>query len=439
MLQLTSRPAAPLFGEFSPPGDKSITHRAYLLGLVAAGTLRVLHANPGADCAATLDVARALGARIEGDLLHGTGGALHEPSDVLACGNSGTTLRLTAGLLAAQPFFSVLSGDATLRQRPVARIVEPLRRMGATIDAADSGRRPPVAIRGNALTGIEHVIPVASAQVLSCVLLAGLSARGRTTVDLPGPARDHTERMFEAFGIPVVVETHADGARRVTIEGPVTIASRARTLTIPGDFSAAAFFLAASAAREGAEVTATGVNLNPTRTGLLDVLERMGANVTRAHLRVEAGEDVGDVTVRGKRLSGIDVPASWLPRWIDEVPAWIVAAALADGRSRITGAAELRVKESDRIASLARNLMAVGIEVSETADGLVIEGGTPRGGRVHARGDHRLAMAFATLGSAARGPVIVEDAACIATSYPAFASDFRRLGGDLDEQEGCAA
>lgn len=439
MLQLTSHPAAPLSGGFAPPGDKSITHRAYLLGLMAAGSLRLVNANPGADCAATLDLAQALGARLDRDVLHGTDGTLSEPGGVLECGNSGTTLRLTAGILAAQPFFSVLTGDASLRQRPVARIVEPLRRMGATLDGADAGRRPPLAIRGAALTGIDHVVPVASAQVLSCVLLAGLSARGRTRVELPGAARDHTERMLVAFGVPVTVEARDDGGRRVSIEGPVSFDARDRVLEIPGDFSAAAFFLAAAAAREGAQVTATGVNLNPTRTGLLDVIERMGARITRAHARIEAGEEVGDVTVHGARLTGIDVPASWLPRWIDEVPAWIVAAALAGGSSRITGAAELRVKESDRIASLARNLTAVGIDVTETSDGLVIEGGTPRGGRVQAHGDHRLAMAFAVLGSAARGPVIVEDTACIATSYPGFAKDFRRLGGDLEEQEGFAA
>jgi len=439
VLQLTSRPANPLFGSFTPPGDKSITHRAYLLGLAAAGTLSVAHANPGADCAATLEVTRMLGARLEGALLHGTGGRLAEPADVLGCGNSGTTLRLVAGLLAAQPFFSVLTGDASLRERPVARIIEPLRRMGAVLDAADQGRRPPLAIRGGALEAIQYAVPVASAQVVSCVLLAGLSARGRTVVELPGPARDHTERMLAAFGVPVMVESLPSGGRRVTLDGPVAIEARARSLTIPGDFSAAAFFLAAAAAREGAEVTAVGVNLNPTRTGLLDVLERMGARIARTNLHIEGGEEVGDVTVQGTRLAGIEVPAQWLPRWIDEVPAWIVAAALADGRSRITGAAELRVKESDRIASLARNLAVVGIEVMETADGLVIEGAIPRGGRVHTHGDHRLAMAFATLGGAARTPVIVEDAACIATSYPAFATDLRHLGGDLQEQEVFAA
>ncbi len=439
MLLLTSRPAAPLTGGFAPPGDKSITHRAYLLGLLASGTVRLTNANPGADCAATLRVAQMLGARLDGNSIRGTGGTLSEPGDVLDCGNSGTTLRLTAGLLAARPFFSVLTGDDTLRRRPVARIVEPLRRMGASIDAADAGRRPPVAIRGAPLTGIEHVVPVASAQVLSCVLLAGLSARGRTTVELPGPARDHTERMFAAFGVPVALEARDDGGRRVSIDGPVSFEARDRALTIPGDFSAAAFFLAAAAAREGAVVTASGVNLNPTRTGLLDVLERMGAVITRTKSRIEAGEEVGDVTVRGARLTGVEVPAAWLPRWIDEVPAWVVAASLAGGTSRITGASELRVKESDRIASLARNLAAVGIEVTETADGLVIEGGTPRGGRVAAHGDHRLAMAFTVLGSAARAPVMVEDAACIATSYPGFAEDFRRLGGDLEGQGGFAA
>ena len=437
MLRLTSHPGAPLRGVFAPPGDKSITHRIWLLGLLNAGTLHVRHANIGADCVASRDVAAALGAAVRGDSITGTGGRLVEPGDVLDCGNSGTTLRLLAGILATQPFVSVLTGDESLRRRPLERIVEPLARMGARILARDGGRLAPLAIGGGRLRAIEHVSPVASAQVLSSVLLAGLGAEGRTVVELPGPARDHTERLLGALGVPLENAARAGGGRRVAVEGPRPITAGERTITVPGDFSAAAFFLAGAAAREGATVTATSVSLNPTRTGLLDVLERMGATVTRANLREAAGEPVGDVTVTGARLRGVDVPPEWMPRWLDEVPAWAVAAARARGRSRITGGAELRVKESDRIASLVANLSALGIAARELPDGLEIEGGVPGGGQVEARGDHRLAMAFAVLGSVAGAPVVVDDATRIGTSYPDFGRELERLGGEavMEERE----
>ncbi len=393
----------------------------------------MLNANPGRDCAASRACAAALGARLDADTI--VGGAPAEPGDVLDCGNSGTTLRLLAGVLAAHPFGAVLTGDASLRGRPVARIVDPLRRMGARIVARDSDRLPPLAIRGGGLTAIEHVAPVASAQVLSCVLLAGLGARGRTVVELPGPARDHTERMLGAFGVNVDIEPLPGAGRRVAVNGPCALVAGDRELRVPGDLSAAAFFLAAAAGRPGAQVTVTGVNLNPTRTGLLDVLERMGAAITRDRVRVEAGEEVGDVTVTGARLRGVDVPPEWLPRWIDEVPAWIVAAASAAGTSRVGGAAELRVKESDRIASLAAGLHALGIGVREAPDGLEITGGPAAGGEVRARGDHRLAMAFALLGAAATAPVTIDDAGSIGTSYPGFAATFQRLGGRIEFEE----
>jgi 3-phosphoshikimate 1-carboxyvinyltransferase len=440
--RITVRPGRPLAGTFVPPGDKSITHRAYLLGLLARGDTVIENPNPGADCGATLDCVRALGARVAWQggavAIEGCAMRLREPDRVLECGNSGTTLRLLAGPLAAHDFLSVLNGDASLRRRPVGRVVEPLRRMGAQLWARDGDRLPPLAIRGAALRPIDWALPVASAQVATCVLLAGLFASGRTQVALPGPARDHTERILRTFGVPVAVAgRHPDppgGGRAIAIEGPVTpVGARFR---IPGDFSAAAFFLAGAAAMPGAVVTARDVNLNPTRTGMLSVLERMGAGVERSRLRDECGEPIGDVTVTGpEHLVGCDIEPKEVATLIDEVPAWAVVASAARGTSRIRGAGELRVKESDRIGLLAANLGRLGVAVEEAADGLAVTGGPIRGGAVEADDDHRLAMAFAILGTRASGPVTVAGAGGIGTSYPGFGETFMALGGDFDHAE----
>jgi len=437
---LTVRPGPPLAGLFTPPGDKSITHRACLMALLAPGISEIRGPNPGDDCASSLRCARDLGLEVmspgrdaaPGTLrLRGRGGPLEEPARVLDCGNSGTTLRLLAGIVATQPFLSVLAGDASLGRRPVGRIVEPLRRMGATVCARDGDRRPPLVVRGAALQPIRYAVPVASAQVAGCILLAALAAEGETTVELPGPARDHTERMLAAAGVPVGREELAGGGRRVTLRGPAR--PHALAITVPGDFSAAAFFLAAAAATPGARVTAAAVGLNPTRTGLLDVLARMGAGIEVVGRRSEGGEELGDVTITGPpRLAPFDIPAEWVPRLIDEIPAWVVAASAADGRSRLSGAAELRHKESDRLAALAANLGRLGVTAEERPDGIAIEGGTARGGTVDAAGDHRIAMAFAVLGTRATGAVMVEDASSIATSYPGFAADLARLGGVVE-------
>lgn len=429
MPALSVRPASSWGGAFEPPGDKSITHRAYLLGLLAHGESRIERPNPGQDCEATLAAAAMLGARIVREAgavrLTGRGHARLEAEGVLDCGNSGTALRLLAGVLAWNPGLAVLDGDASLRRRPVERIVTPLRRMGAWLAARDGDRVPPLVIRGADLAGITYAVPVASAQVQSCVLLAGLGARGRTEVALPGAARDHTQRMLPAYGVMPEVSSEGRGIR-VAIEGPATL--RATALRVPGDFSAAAFFLAAAAATPGARVTARGVGLNPTRTGLLEVLEAMGAKVERAPAGEAAGEPVGDVTVEGpSALSAFDVPAEWLPRLIDEVPAWTLAAGAARGTSRIRGAAELRVKESDRIAVLAANLDALGIPVVEAADGLAVSGAPARAARVRSAGDHRIAMTFALFGLRAAGPVTVDDPAGIETSYPGFLDDLEAL------------
>jgi 3-phosphoshikimate 1-carboxyvinyltransferase len=445
---LTVRPGAPLSGSFRPPGDKSITHRAVLLALLSRGRSEIRGANPGEDCARTLACARALGLELAGGgpdaareaplALEGHGDRLEEPRAILDCGNSGTALRLLAGIVAARPFLSILAGDASLSRRPVDRVSEPLRQMGATLHARDGDRLPPLVVRGAMLRPIRYAVPIASAQVATCVLLAGLGTRGETSVELPGPARDHTERMLAAAGVALERRDLPGGGRQVTLRGPAE--PRPLSLAVPGDFSAAAFFLAAAAASPGARVTAMGVSLNPTRTGLLEVLGEMGAGVEIGGRAVEGGEERGDVTVRGPdRLTAFDIPAAWVPRLVDEIPAWVIAASAAAGRSSITGAAELRHKESDRIATLARGLARLGITARERTDGLEIEGGDPRGGRIEAEGDHRIAMAFATLATRAAGPVEIDDAASIATSYPGFVATLSALGGAVEPRSGSAA
>ena len=427
------RRGRPLRGRFAPPGDKSITHRAVLFGLLAEGETVVRGPNPGADCAASLAAASALGASVtraeEAWLVGGPADALRAPAHDLDCGNSGTSMRLLCGIAARQPFRMTLAGDASLSRRPMARVVEPLRRMGARIDAA-AGERPPLRVEGGSLQGIAWECPVASAQVATALVLAGLGARGTTRVSLPGPARDHTERMLPAFGAPLGVHVHPDGSRTLEVRGGTRL--RACSLRVPGDASAAAFFLAAAAAEPGARVTAERMNVNPTRTGLLDVLAAMGAQVERAHERLEGGESVADVTVIGPdHLEPFDVPAAWVPRLVDEVPAWVVAAAAARGTSRVTGAGELRVKESDRIAALARHLAACGIDVREGNDGLELRGGEARGAHIEVGLDHRIAMAFAALGARTAEPMTFDDVSCVATSYPAFFETLAGLGAEV--------
>lgn len=422
-----------LGGRFSPPGDKSITHRAYLFGLLAEGETRVRGANPGEDCARSLAAAEALGATVRREgpevVVRGTAMAPSPPAGAIDCGNSGTTLRLLAGIVAPREGTTVLAGDASLSRRPMARILEPLARMGASIEAAPGGR-PPLRVRGAPLRGIAWASPVASAQVATCVLLAGLAAEGATSVTLPGPARDHTERMLPAFGVPVTVVPAAGGGRVVSAARAMP---RGASLAVPGDFSAAAFLLAAAAAEPGAEVTALGVNVNPTRTGLLDVMQAMGATVTIAHRREEAGEPAADVTVRGPAaLAPFDVPPAWVPRLVDEVPAWAVLASAARGTSRVTGAAELRVKESDRIVAMVRNLARLGLHARELPDGLEVEGGRPRGGTVEAHLDHRIVMAFAALAARAGEPVGFDDVSSVATSYPGFWADLAGAGAAVE-------
>jgi 3-phosphoshikimate 1-carboxyvinyltransferase len=424
-------PGPPLSGVFQPPGDKSITHRAYLLALLARGRSVIENPNPGADCESTRRCVELLGAasKRENDavVFEGAGFELREPDRILDCGNSGTTLRLLAGIVAAQPFTSVLAGDHSLARRPVDRVIAPLTRMGATLLARANDRLPPLIVRGGTLRAITYEVPVASAQIASCVLLAALQTAGETTVTLPGPARDHTERMLMHRGVPLEVEPLAHGGRRVRLRGPAPF--EAARVRVPGDASAAAFFFAVAAATPGSSVTASGLSLNPTRSAFLDVLERMGAQVTRTRTREEGGEPVGDVTVAGATLSGAEIPKEWVPRLIDEIPAWSVAATYARGRSRVTGASELRAKESDRIATLVTRLARLGVRARELEDGLEIEGGPVNEGDVDAAGDHRIAMAFAALGTRASGPIRVRDAGNVATSFPAFEETLIHLGG----------
>jgi len=432
-----------LSGRFVPPGDKSITHRAILFGGLAGGVTRITGANPGEDCARSADAMSALGSEVtpsgDGWTILGTSGALRAPAAAIDCGNSGTTLRLVAGIVAARPWTVTLTGDASLSRRPMRRIAEPLERMGARLEGQGERCTPPLRVHGARLRAIDYDVPMASAQVASCTLLAGLAADGVTRVTLPGPARDHTERLLPEFGAALECSALAHGGRTVSIRGgqPLTAAS----VRVPGDFSAASFLLAGAACEPGARVTATGVNLNPTRTAFLDVLREMGCDVRVEHEHVEAGEPVGDVTVTGpEQLAAFDVPAAWLPRMVDEAPAWAVVAAAAAGTSRLTGAAELRVKESDRIATLAAGLAALGIDAREAPDGLSVTGGRARGGtRIETRHDHRVAMAFAVLGARLLDPVTFDDLASVPTSYPAFFATLAALGAELVPDTGRSA
>jgi 3-phosphoshikimate 1-carboxyvinyltransferase len=432
MERTLERPAR-LQGTIHVPGDKSVSHRTALLGALASGPMRVRRFLTAEDCRATLDCLRALGVewRLEEEApgvgtleLAGVGlGGLSEPSDVLDVRNSGTALRLLAGVLAGQPFTSVVTGDDSLRSRPVGRVVEPLRLMGATLLARDSDRLAPLTVRGGSLRGIQYRLPVASAQVKSAVLLAGLFAEGETVVEEPVATRDHTERLLRAMGADIRRE--GPGVR---LEPPSSLS--AVEMEVPGDLSAAAFWLVAAAVHPDAEVILPGVGVNPTRTGLLDVLSMMGAALDVGEQRIVGEEPVADIVVRSSRLQGVEVEGELIPRLIDEAPALAVAAAFAEGRTVVRDAAELRVKESDRIATLTAQLRRLGVAIEERPDGFVIEGGRAmRGARVSGGGDHRLTMALAVAGLLAEGETTVEDGDAVVVSYPGFWRDLRQIGG----------
>lgn len=424
-MELTVAPVTRLAGRIRVSGDKSISHRAALIGAIAEGDTTIRGFLRAEDCLRTLACLRTLGVAIEDQgtqiVVHGSGPRLTVPAGVLDAGNSGTTMRLLAGILATQPFTAEITGDDSLRARPMDRIVEPLTQMGARVQALGQGRCPPLRITGGRLRGISYTLPVASAQVKSAVLLAGLMAEGQTTVTEPVRTRDHTERMLTWFG----ARMFQDGTAVTIVPGRL----QGREVVIPGDPSSAAFFLTAAAARAGSEVTVEGIGLNPTRTGFLEVLKAMGADVDMRYQQDLCGEPVGAVTVRGRGLRGVRIGGAMIPGVIDELPVLCVAAAVAEGTTEITDASELRVKESDRIGMVARGLHAVGIQVQERADGMTIHGGTLRGGRVDSAGDHRVAMAFAVAGLLARDPVTVAGAESIAASFPQFTEALRELTG----------
>ncbi len=437
---LRSAPAPFLTGEARVPGDKSISHRALMIGASAVGETVITGLLEGADVRATASALSALGAAVErgndGDwrvLGRGAGG-LMEPETVLDLGNSGTGARLLAGLLATHPFASVLTGDGSLRSRPMARIIEPLSQTGA-IFMARSGGRLPLAISGpEVAVPIDYRLPVPSAQVKSAILLAGLNAPGITTVVEPAPTRDHTERMLAGFGVPVETVPEGDNGRRVSITGQPEFAGRA--ISVPGDPSSAAFPTVAALVIPGSQIALPGVGVNPLRTGLYDVLREMGGQIEFRNPRESHGEPVADIVVTASALNGVRVPAAQAPRMIDEYPALAVAAACAKGQTRLEGLSELRVKESDRLAAIADGLAACGVKVETGEDYLVVDGcdGPPPGledGAVAAHGDHRIAMAFLTLGAAARRDVIVDDGRMIETSFPDFAGFMNGLGAKI--------
>lgn len=416
-----------LQGDVPVPGDKSVSHRAVMLAALADGTSRIDGFLEGEDTRATAAIFARMGVRIEapGDgvrIVHGVGiDGLRAPGAPLDCGNAGTAMRLLAGVLAGQGFGSTLVGDASLSRRPMRRVIEPLARMGARIDA-EAGGVPPLRIAAcDGLRGIDYTCEVASAQVKSAVLLAGLRARGATTVREPQPTRDYTERMLAAFGWPI---EHSPGI--ATLSGGHRL--RATDVSVPADPSSAAFFIVAATLVPGSELRLPRVGLNPRRTGLLHVLRAMGADIREQNAALHGGEPVADLVVRHAPLRGIAVPRAHVADMIDEFPALFVAAACAQGATVVTGAAELRVKESDRIAVMAQGLRTLGIAVDETPDGATVHGGALGGGAVDSRGDHRIAMAFAVAAQLASGAVRIGDVANVATSFPGFDALARGAG-----------
>ena len=413
------RAGAAFGGRFSPPGDKSVTHRAYLFGLLADGETHVRGVNAGEDCARSLAAANVLGGtgRREGDaaVVRGTAMSLRQPADAIDCGNSGTSMRLLAGVLSGVPGLSVLTGDASLRRRPVRRVIDPLRRMGADLSARDGDRLPPLVVRGRPLRGARHLQKMASAQVKSALLLADLAAEGKTTVVEPERSHDHTERMLLGMGVPVRV----DGLS-VTVS---PARPRGTRVDVPGDISSAAFFLCAAAGLPGSEVTVRNLGVNPTRTGLLEVLASMGAEVRLEGERELAGERRAEVTVRAKDLTATEIAGPLIPRLIDELPVLMVLATQARGRTVIRDARELRVKESDRLAAMGETLSAAGARIELFDDGCAILGPTRlRGVAVKTRLDHRIAMSMAVAQLLA-GPAeetVLDDVACVDTSFPSF-------------------
>lgn len=424
-------PVTQIGGSMQVPGDKSISHRALMLGGIAHGTTRISGFLDSADCRATLEALRTLGVQIErpgaGEVLITGAGfrGLRASAAPLDMGNAGTAMRLFMGLLAGQPFDSTLIGDASLMRRPMERVATPLRLMGAQLDTQDG--HPPVHIHGGAaLRAIDYTLPMASAQVKSAILLAALRANGHTRVSEPAPTRDHTERMLQGFG----VQLERSGAT-VAMRGGQTL--RGTAVNVPGDISSAAFFIVAGCLAAPAGLTLRGVGVNPTRTGLIDMLRLMGAQIDIRPQQSAGPEPIADITVHAAPLRGVVVPEHLVPLAIDELPVFFIAAACATGETVVTGAAELRVKESDRLAVMASGLEAVGVRCELLSDGIRIQGGGLRGGRVNSHGDHRIAMAFAIASVRAGAAIEIDDVANVGTSFPGFPAAARTLGMQLHE------
>lgn len=422
------RGCSTLRGEVVPPGDKSISHRAVILNSVAQGRAKIGNFSLGEDCFATVACLRQLGVEITEEsrgtlIVSGVGHeGLREPDDVLNAGNSGTTMRLLAGLLAPQAFFSVITGDASLRSRPMARVTHPLCLMGAHIWGRGGDSLAPLAIKGCQLHGIEHRLPVASAQVKSAILIAALFAAGDTVIQEPEPSRDHTERMLRAMG----AELRSDGPRVTLMPKPTALLPL--DLDVPGDISSAAFWLVAGAIHPEARIRITDAGDNPTRRGIIEVLLDMGAKLRIENTRTVGGEPVADMTVESSNLVGRQIGGSIIPRLIDEIPLIAVAGCIARGDTIIRDAAELRVKETDRIAATAAELQKLGADIEELPDGMVVHGGkTLRGGHCSSHNDHRLAMTLGVAALIARGETVIHDAEVAAVSYPAFWQDLERL------------
>ncbi|MGH2826625.1 MAG: 3-phosphoshikimate 1-carboxyvinyltransferase [Actinomycetota bacterium] len=426
----SSSPSSPLRGTLEVPGDKSMSHRALMISALSRGLSQVTNLNTGQDCVATARLLTELGARCT---IHETNaevevegcgvGGFHEADGVLDAGNSGTTLRILLGVCAGIDGWSVLTGDASLRTRPMLRVVAPLRQMGARIDGRAHGDRAPLAVRGGSLSGVDLELPVASAQLKTAVLFAGLAAEGRTSVTVPGPSRDHTERMLAAAG------ARLSASKGKVVLDPAVGPEPARW-DVPGDISSAAFLLAAAALVPGSDLTIENVGLNPTRSGALEVMRRMGAAIEVQVTGERGGEPVGWVRARASYLTASDIEGEEIPSLIDELPLLAVLAANAEGRTVIRDAAELRVKESDRIAVMTEGLRILGVDCEATPDGMVIDGPAHlAGGTVDSRGDHRTAMSFAVAGLGAAGSVKVEGWGCVNTSFPEFLDLLGRAQG----------
>ena len=425
------QPGGKLQGTIRVPGDKSISHRSIMLGSLAEGVTEVTGFLEGDDALATLASFRAMGVQIDGPkdgnvTVHGVGmHGLKAPEQDVYLGNSGTSIRLLSGLLAGQNFASTLTGDKSLSGRPMRRVTDPLALMGAVINSNEG--KPPLTVKaGHKLSGITYTLPMASAQVKSCILLAGMYAEGVTTVTEPAPTRDHTERMLTGMGYQVDVQGDT-----VSLQGGGKLT--ATNIDVPADISSATFFMVGAAISEGSDLTLTHVGINPTRVGVINILRLMGADITLSNEGLTGGEPVADIRIKYAPLKGIQIPEDQVPLAIDEFPALFVAAACADGQTVLTGAEELRVKESDRIQAMADGLQILGIDAQSTTDGIIINGGVIGSGEVESHDDHRIAMSFAIAGLQAGGTIIVKDCANVATSFPNFVSLANEAGLELEQ------